>query len=158
MGDGSGRWSEYAALFDAAGFRLVGVAPGGGGLFWSTRTVVCANGAVNGTAGGPANYTLAQIAATCPTARIAGFGVNIGSNNPSYAVETDLVDFDGTVYDFELDASGGGDDGGGTGCTVDCTPPPPGATPELDSLLLFGSGLSGLGGYAIMRLRARRRK
>jgi hypothetical protein len=36
--------------------------------------------------------------------------------------------------------------------------PPVGATSELDSLLLFGSGLSGLGGYAFVRLRARRRR
>ena len=35
--------------------------------------------------------------------------------------------------------------------------PKPGATPELDSLLLFGVGLSGLGGYAVTRYRARRR-
>jgi hypothetical protein len=27
-----------------------------------------------------------------------------------------------------------------------------GQTPELDSLLLFGSSLTGLGGYALMRL------
>ena len=33
-----------------------------------------------------------------------GFGVNVGSNNPSYDVEVDLVNFNGTVYDFELDA------------------------------------------------------
>jgi hypothetical protein len=36
-------------------------------------------------------------------------------------------------------------------------PPSPSATPELDSLLLFGVGLSGLGGYAMTRYRARRR-
>jgi hypothetical protein len=35
--------------------------------------------------------------------------------------------------------------------------PNPGATPELDSVVLFGSGLSGLAAYALMRLRARRR-
>ena len=44
---------------------------------------------------------------------------------------------------------GGGDTGGGG---VDAA-----ATPELDSLLLFGSGLSGLAGYATLRLRSRRR-
>ncbi len=38
----------------------------------------------------------------CPNAQVTGFGVNIGSNNPSYNVETDLVDFNGTTYDFEL--------------------------------------------------------
>ena len=32
-----------------------------------------------------------------------------------------------------------------------------GATPELDSLVLFGTGLLGAGGYALTRFRARRR-
>jgi hypothetical protein len=36
--------------------------------------------------------------------------------------------------------------------------PSPLATPELDSLLLFGVGLSGIGGYAVTRYRARRRR
>jgi len=71
------------------------------GLFWSTRTVTCSNGTVTGTSGGPANYTLAMIKTMCPTASVLGFGVNIGSYNPSYNVETDLVNFNGTVYDFE---------------------------------------------------------
>ena len=35
--------------------------------------------------------------------------------------------------------------------------PVPSATPELDSLLLFGAGLTGLGGFAVTRYRARRR-
>jgi len=47
---------------------------------------------------------------------------------------------------------GGGTGGGGTGGG-----PSLAATPELDSLLLFGFGLSGLGGYAVSRYRARRR-
>jgi uncharacterized repeat protein (TIGR01451 family) len=46
---------------------------------------------------------------------------------------------------------GGGGGGGGGG-------PNPSDTPELDSLLLFGSGLSGLAGYAALRLRTRRRR
>jgi hypothetical protein len=71
------------------------------GFFWSTRTVVCSNGTILGTPGGPATYTLAQINSICPNALVAGFGVNIGSNNPGWNVETDLVDFNGTVYDFE---------------------------------------------------------
>ena len=41
------------------------------------------------------------------------------------------------------------------GCTVNC--PPGAATPELGSLLLFGTGLSGFGAYALARFRARRR-
>jgi hypothetical protein len=71
------------------------------GLFWSTRTVACSNGTVVGTAGGPATYTLSQINSLCPNAVVAGFGVNIGTNNPGYNVETDLFNFNGTVYDFE---------------------------------------------------------
>ena len=50
-----------------------------------------------------------------------------------------------------LPTLGGGDLGGGGAPGV-------GATPELDSLMLFGSGLAGLAGYAATRLRARRRK
>ena len=72
------------------------------GLFWSTRTVNCSGGAVLGTPGGPATYTLSQIASTCPDAVVAGFGVNIGSNNPGYMVRTDGFNFNGTTYDFQL--------------------------------------------------------
>ena len=71
------------------------------GLFYSTRPVVCSNGIIAGGSGGPANYTLAQVKTACPNAVINGFGVNIGSNNPSYNVETDLVNFNGTTYDFQ---------------------------------------------------------
>jgi hypothetical protein len=78
------------------------------GLFWSTRTVTCSNGTITGTPGGPSSYTLAQINSICPNALVAGFGVNIGSNNPSYDVYTDLVNFNGDVYDFEPDSDGDG--------------------------------------------------
>lgn len=71
------------------------------GLFWSTRTVVCPAGTVAGTPGGPATYTLAAIKTMCPQATVIGFGVNIGTNNPGYDVETDLFNFNGTVYNFE---------------------------------------------------------
>lgn len=71
------------------------------GLFWSTRTVVCSNGTIVGTPGGPASYTLANIKTACPGAVVIGFGVNIGTNNPLYNVETDLFNFNGTTYDFE---------------------------------------------------------
>jgi hypothetical protein len=36
--------------------------------------------------------------------------------------------------------------------------PGPSATPELGSLLLFGMGLTGVGGYAVARLRRRGRQ
>lgn len=71
------------------------------GLFWSTRTVTCSNGTIVGTSGGPATYTLSQIQTMCPRAVVIGFGVNIGSNNPGWDVYADLVNFNGTTYDFE---------------------------------------------------------
>ena len=71
------------------------------GLFWSTRKVTCSNGTVAGTPGGPASYTLQQIKTLCPSAVSGGFGVNIGSNNPGYNVETDAFNFNGTTYNFE---------------------------------------------------------
>jgi hypothetical protein len=72
------------------------------GQFWSSRTA-SGGGTCNVTAGfgGAPFYTLAGLQAACPNAVVVGFGVNIGSNNPSYDVETDLVDFNGTTYDFE---------------------------------------------------------
>jgi hypothetical protein len=71
------------------------------GQFWSSKSVIVGTCTVVAGGGGPPFYTLAQLQAMCPGAVVAGFGVNIGSNNPSYNVETDLVDFNGTVYDFE---------------------------------------------------------
>lgn len=71
------------------------------GLFWSTHSITCSNGTINGATGGPATYTLAQVKTACPDAVVLGFGVNIGSNNPSYDVETDGVAFNDTTYNFE---------------------------------------------------------
>lgn len=70
--------------------------------FWSSRTVN-AGGAcvVTAGAGGPPFYTLANLAANCPNALVVGYGINIGSFNPSYNVEADLVNFNGAIYDFE---------------------------------------------------------
>jgi hypothetical protein len=71
------------------------------GQFWSSRTVTCSNGTITAGAGGAPFYTLSDIKTMCPEAVVVGFGVNIGTYNPSYDVETDLVNFNGTVYDFE---------------------------------------------------------
>jgi hypothetical protein len=72
------------------------------GQFWSSRTAT-GGGTCNTVAGfgGAPFYTLAALKAACPNAVAVGFGVNIGSNNPSYNVETDLVTFNGTTYNFE---------------------------------------------------------
>jgi hypothetical protein len=71
------------------------------GLMWSSRAVTCSNGAVVAGAGGPAIYTLSQLKTMCPDAVAVGFGVNVGTFNPSYDVEADLVNFNGTTYNFE---------------------------------------------------------
>jgi len=73
----------------------------GSGLFWSSKTVECPNGTITAGAGGPPLYTLEQVESICPDAIVVGFGVDVGTYNPSYDVETDLVDFAGTTYDFE---------------------------------------------------------
>ncbi|HZQ35222.1 MAG TPA: hypothetical protein VFD32_04765 [Dehalococcoidia bacterium] len=71
------------------------------GQFWSSRSYSNGTCTVLAGGGGPPFYTLAGLQAACPNAVAVQFGVNVGSNNPSYDVETDLVDFNGTVYDFE---------------------------------------------------------
>jgi hypothetical protein len=48
--------------------------------------------------------------------------------------------------------------GNNNGNNVPCVGPNLLATPELDSLALFGTGAVGIVGYAVMRLRAARRR
>jgi hypothetical protein len=74
------------------------------GQMWSSRTVTDPNNAdcaVTAGGGGAPFYSLADLQAKCPNAVVTGFGVNIGSNNPSYDTETDLVSFNGDVYNFQ---------------------------------------------------------
>ena len=71
------------------------------GQFWSSRTYTNGTCAVVAGAGGAPFYSLTALKTACPNAVVVQFGVNIGSNNPSYDVETDLVNFNGTTYDFE---------------------------------------------------------
>ena len=74
----------------------------GPGLFWSTRTVTCSNGTLTGSPGGPATYTLQDVKNACPSATVIGIGANIGSNNPSWTVATDGMQFNDTTYNFEI--------------------------------------------------------
>lgn len=74
------------------------------GQLWSSKTTSDPSNAacsVNAGAGGPPFYSIAQLQSECPNAVVTGFGVNIGTFNPNYNVETDLVDFNGTTYNFE---------------------------------------------------------
>lgn len=75
------------------------------GQFWSSRSysVPATSCSVTAGGGGAPFYSLSDLKANCPDAVVIGFGVNVGSNNPSYNVETDLFNFNGTVYDFETD-------------------------------------------------------
>jgi hypothetical protein len=71
------------------------------GQMWSSRSFTDGGTCTVVAGGGGAPfYTLSGIQAACPDAVALGFGVNIGSNNPSYDVFTDLVTFNGTTYDF----------------------------------------------------------
>lgn len=72
------------------------------GQFWSSRSFTEGTCSVTAGGGGAPFYTLQGLQTACPDATVLGFGVNIGSNNPSYNVLTDGVNFNGTVYDFEL--------------------------------------------------------
>lgn len=68
----------------------------GEGKFWSTRAV----GSLQPSQG-TYQYTLAQILAEFPNAKVLGFGVNVGSNNPNYDTEVDGLAFNDNLYDFE---------------------------------------------------------
>jgi hypothetical protein len=74
------------------------------GQYWSSKTFTDGTCSVTNGAGGPPFYTLAQLQTMCPDAVVVGFGVNVGTYNPNYVVETDGVNFNGTVYDFEASA------------------------------------------------------
>jgi hypothetical protein len=71
------------------------------GQMWSSRTVICGTNTITAGAGGPPFYELGDIEAACPNAVVIGIGVNVGSFNPSYDTEADLVSLNGTAYDFE---------------------------------------------------------
>jgi len=109
LGGGSGAGCLGFTTFVFEPYENGVVAPGvwqswdvDAGNFWSSRTVTIGTCSVVAGAGGPPFYTLAALKAACPNANVVGFGVNIGTFNPSYDVETDLVNFNGTTYDFQV--------------------------------------------------------
>lgn len=71
------------------------------GMFWSSRSFAEGTCVVTAGSGGPPFYSLAGLQAACPNAIVLGFGVNVGTYNPNYDVETDLVNFNGTTYNFQ---------------------------------------------------------
>lgn len=69
---------------------------------WSSRSFSDGTCTVTAGSGGAPFYSLADLQAACPDAVVEGFGVNVGTYNPNYVVETDGVNFNGTTYDFQL--------------------------------------------------------
>ncbi len=69
------------------------------GKFWPSQNVPSLSGAGGGAYA--TNFTIGDVLAAYPNARVTGFGVNVGSYNPSYNVEVDNLGFNGTTYDFE---------------------------------------------------------
>lgn len=72
------------------------------GQFWSSRAVASDTCLLAPGAGGPPFYSLATLKTICPDAVVLGNGVNIGTFNPGYTVATDGVQFNDTIYNFEL--------------------------------------------------------
>jgi hypothetical protein len=102
------------------------------GMFWTSNgtpiTCTATGTTITGVRGGPPNYTLAQLKTACPDAVVLGYGVNIGTFNPNYNVETDLFDFNGTVYNFEPNASTIVVDDDGMASAGDCNAATPAST------------------------------
>lgn len=69
------------------------------GVFWSNKTYASA-GLTNG-AGGPPFYTLQQVIANNPNAKVTSLVLNLGTYNPNNISYVDGVSFNGVVYDFE---------------------------------------------------------
>ena len=74
----------------------------GSSKFYVSRTVSNANGGVV-TSQGSNTYTLDQINTIFPDAKVLGYGVNVGSNNPGYNTRTDAFTFNNTTFNFEED-------------------------------------------------------
>ncbi|HET9722080.1 MAG TPA: hypothetical protein VFP32_03595 [Candidatus Saccharimonadales bacterium] len=75
------------------------------GQFWSSGSYTDssnANCTVTAGHGGTPFYTLSDLKTACPNATVVGFGVNVGTYNPNYVVETDQIVFNQYTYDFQL--------------------------------------------------------
>jgi hypothetical protein len=72
------------------------------GQVWSSRSFAEGTCVTVAGAGGAPFYTLALLKTLCPDAVVLAIGVNVGSFNPGYDVETDGVTINGTTYDFQL--------------------------------------------------------
>lgn len=69
------------------------------GLFWSTKTYASAG--LQSGAGGPPFYSLAQVIANNPNAKVTTIALSVGSYNAGLTGLADGVNVNGVVYDFE---------------------------------------------------------
>lgn len=71
------------------------------GMFWSSKAYGSGEAALIAGSGGAPFYSLQNILANYPDARLTGVGVNVGSYNLDYTIDVDGVKINGTTYDFE---------------------------------------------------------
>lgn len=79
-----------------------------GGALWSTRAFGSGDAAIQAGSGGAPFYTLENILANYPEAKLTGIGVNVGSYNTDYTIDIDGVELNGMTYNFEKTAGNSG--------------------------------------------------
>jgi hypothetical protein len=71
------------------------------GMFWSSRDFGTGDTALVAGHGGSPFYTLANIKANYPNAKVMVAGVGVGSYNTDYSIDVDGVEINGMTYNFE---------------------------------------------------------
>jgi hypothetical protein len=71
------------------------------GLFWSSRDFGSGDAALSAGHGGAPFYSLANIKANYPDARVMVTGVSVGTYNTDYTIDVDGIELNGTTYNFE---------------------------------------------------------
>ena len=79
-----------------------------GGALWSSRSFGEGEAALVAGSGGAPFYTLDNVLANYPDAKLTGIGVSVGSYNPDYTIDVDGVELNGVTYNFENTASNTG--------------------------------------------------
>ena len=76
------------------------------GLFWSSKDFGTGSAALVAGHGGAPFYSLANIKANYPDAKVMAAGVGVGSYNTDYTIDVDGVAINGTTYNFEKVSAG----------------------------------------------------
>lgn len=75
------------------------------GIFQASKSYSGSFGDIIGGTGNVSYYTIDDILAFFPTAKVSGYGVNVGKDAPSHDIRVDGVQLNDTVYDFEFASS-----------------------------------------------------